>query len=133
MTQVPNELKDFRNFLWVVWKHLNLPDPTPIQYDIADYLQSSPRRCIIEAFRGVGKSYITCAFVVHQLLLDPDKKFMVVSASKARADDFSTFTQRLIVELPMCQHLIAKEGQRWSKIAFDVAPAKASGSPSVSP
>lgn len=128
---VPKELHDFRNFLWVVWRHLNLPDPTPIQYDIADYLQSSPRRCIIEAFRGVGKSYITCAFVVHQLLLNPDKKFMVVSASKARADDFSTFTQRLIVELPMCQHLIAKEGQRWSKIAFDVAPAKASGSPSV--
>ena len=131
MTQVPNELKDFRNFLWVVWKHLNLPDPTPIQYDIAEYLQSSPRRCIIEAFRGVGKSYIPCAFVVHQLLLDPDKQFMVVSASKARADDFSTFTQRLLLELPMCQHLIAKGDQRWSKIAFDVAPAKASGSPSV--
>ena len=131
MTQVPNELKDFRNFLWVVWKHLNLPDTTTIQYDIAEYLQSSPRRCIIEAFRGVGKSYITCAFVVHQLLLDPDKKFMVVSASKARADDFSTFTQRLLLELPMCQHLIAKGDQRWSKIAFDVAPAKASGSPSV--
>ena len=131
MTEVPQQLKDFRNFLWVVWKHLNLPDPTPIQYDIADYLQDSPKRAIIEAFRGVGKSYITAAFVVHQLLLDPDKKFLVVSASKARADDFSTFTQRLILELPMCQHLIAKENQRWSKIAFDVAPAKASGSPSV--
>jgi hypothetical protein len=35
------------------------------------------------------------------------------------------------MELPICQHLVAKEGQRWSKIAFDVAPAKASGSPSV--
>ena len=128
---VPEALTDFRNFLYIVWKHLNLPDPTPIQYDIADYLQNAPKRSIIEAFRGVGKSYVTCAFVVHQLLLDPDKKFMVVSASKARADDFSTFTQRLIVELPMCKHLIAKEGQRWSKIAFDVAPAKASGSPSV--
>jgi hypothetical protein len=79
----------------------------------------------------VGKSYITAAYVVHQLLLDPDKKFMVVSASKARADDFSTFTQRIITEIPICQHLVAKEGQRWSKIAFDVAPAKASGSPSV--
>jgi hypothetical protein len=56
---------------------------------------------------------------------------MVVSASKARADDFSTFTQRIITELPICQHLVAKDGQRWSKIAFDVAPAKASGSPSV--
>lgn len=131
MTEVPEQLKDFRNFLWVVWKHLNLPDPTPVQYDIAGYLQDSPKRSIIEAFRGVGKSYITAAFVVHQLLLDPDKKFLVVSASKARADDFSTFAQRLILELPMCSHLIAKGDQRWSKIAFDVAPAKASGSASV--
>lgn len=128
---VPEQLKDFRNFMYLVWKHLNLPDPTPVQYDIAEYLQSGPRRSITEAFRGVGKSYITCAYVVHQLLLDPDRKFMVVSASKARADDFSTFTQRIIMELPICQHLIAKGDQRWSKIAFDVAPAKASGSPSV--
>lgn len=132
MTQnLPEQLHDFRNFLFLVWKHLNLPNPTPIQYDIADYLQNAPKRSIIEAFRGVGKSYVTCAFVVHQLLLDPDKKFMVVSATKQRADDFSTFTQRLIFELPIAQHLVAKEGQRWSKIAFDVAPAKASGSPSV--
>ena len=131
MTNVPEQLKDFRNFTYLVWQHLGLPEPTPIQYDIANYLQDSPKRCIIEAFRGVGKSYITAAYVVHQLLLDPQLKFMVVSASKARADDFSTFTQRIIVELPICQHLVAKDGQRWSKIAFDVAPAKASGSPSV--
>ena len=131
MDKVPDQLKDFRNFLFIVWKHLNLPEPTPIQYDIANYIQNAPRRSIVEAFRGVGKSYITAAFVVHQLLLDPQKKFMVVSASKQRADDFSTFTQRLILELPMCKHLIANEGQRWSKIAFDVRPALASGSPSV--
>ena len=131
MTDIPEQLKDFRNFTYYVWQHLALPEPTPVQYDIAHYLQHSPKRCIIEAFRGVGKSYITAAYVVHQLLLDPQLKFMVVSASKARADDFSTFTQRIIVELPICQHLVAKDGQRWSKIAFDVAPAKASGSPSV--
>ena len=130
MTEI-DKLKDFRNFLYIVWKHLNLPDPTPVQYDMAEYIQNCPRRAIIEAFRGVGKSYITAAFVVHQLLLDPQKKFMVVSASKQRADDFSTFTQRLILELPMCQHLIATSEQRWSKIAFDVRPALASGSPSV--
>ena len=128
---IPEPLHDFRNFMYLVWKHLNLPDPTPVQYDIADYLQNGPRRSITEAFRGVGKSYVTAAFVVHQLLLDPELKFMVVSASKARADDFSTFTQRIILELPICQHLVAKGDQRWSKIAFDVAPAKASGSPSV--
>ena len=131
MSSIPEKLKDFRNFTYLVWNHLGLPEPTPVQYDIAHYLQTSPKRSIIEAFRGVGKSYITAAYVVHQLLLDPQLKFMVVSASKARADDFSTFTQRIIVELPICQHLVAKDGQRWSKIAFDVAPAKASGSPSV--
>ena len=131
MTNVPQALHDFRNFTYLVWQHLGLPEPTPVQYDIAEYLQHSPKRCIVEAFRGVGKSYITAAYVVHQLLLDPQLKFMVVSASKARADDFSTFTQRIITEIPICQHLMAKDGQRWSKIAFDVAPAKASGSPSV--
>lgn len=131
MTNIPEQLHDFRNFTYLVWNHLGLPEPTPIQYDIANYLQNSPKRSIIEAFRGVGKSYITAAYVVHQLLLNPELKFMVVSASKARADDFSTFTQRIIVELPICQHLVARDGQRWSKIAFDVAPAKASGSPSV--
>ena len=122
---------DFRNFLYLVWKHLNLPNPTPVQYDIADFLQNAPRRAIIEAFRGVGKSYVTSAFVVHQLWKNPDIKIMVVSASKERADSFSTFTQRLISELPMTQHLVARGDQRWSKIAFDVAPAMASHSPSV--
>lgn len=124
-------LHDFRNFLFLVWKHLNLPEPTPDQYDIANYLQAGPKRCVIEAFRGVGKSYITSAFVCHRLLLNPDLKFLVVSASKARADDFSTFTLRLINEIPLLQHLRPKEDMRSSKLAFDVGPATASHSPSV--
>jgi hypothetical protein len=124
-------LESFKNFLWVTWDHLGLPNPTPVQYDIADYLQGGPRRLVIEAFRGVGKSYITSAFACHQLLLNPEMKILVVSASKVRADDFSTFTQRLIHDMPLLQHLVPKEGQRQSKISFDVAPASPSHSPSV--
>jgi hypothetical protein len=129
--QIDARLKDFRNFLYIVWKHLNLPDPTPIQYDIATSIQNGPKRQVIEAFRGVGKSWITSAFVVHQLLLDPTLNFLVVSASKNRADDFSTFTLRLIQEIPILQHLIPGETQRSSKIAFDVGPAPAAHAPSV--
>jgi hypothetical protein len=128
---IPEELRDFRNFLFVVWKHLNLPEPTPVQYDIAEYIQSNVKRSVIEAFRGVGKSYITSAYCCHTLLLDPQKKILVVSASKIRADDFSTFTQRLINEMPLLAHLRPREGQRMSKISFDVGPTKASHSPSV--
>ena len=124
-------LLDFRNFLFLAWEQLRLPEPTPIQYDIADYLQNGPRRLCIQAFRGVGKSWITSAFVCHQLLLDPTKNILVVSASKQRADDFSTFTLRLIEEMEILHHLKPRDNQRNSKIAFDVGPAPASHAPSV--
>jgi len=122
---------DFRNFLYIAWKHLALPPPTPIQYDIAEYLQEGPKRLIIQAFRGVGKSWITSAFVVWKLLCDPQLKFLVISASKQRADDFSTFTKRIIHEMPILQHLRAREDQRNSNVAFDVAPSRAAHAPSV--
>ena len=124
-------LKDFRNFLFLVWKQLALPEPTKVQYDIAEYLQTSGKRSIIQAFRGVGKSYITSAYVVWRLMLDPDLKIMVVSASKERADAFSMFTQRLIMEMPLLAHLIPDKDQLWSRIAFNVQGAMASHSPSV--
>jgi hypothetical protein len=131
MEQIPTKLKDFRNFLYIVWKHLSLPKPTPIQFDIANFLQSKHKRIVINAFRGVGKSWITSAFVCHQLLLDPQQNILVVSASKNRADDFSTFTLRLINEIDILSHLIPSDDQRQSKISFDVKPARASHAPSV--
>jgi hypothetical protein len=126
-----NQLMDFRNFLFLTWKHLNLPDPTPMQYDIAKTLQHAPKRFVVEAFRGVGKSWITSAYVCWRLYLDPQLNILVVSASKDRADAFSTFTKRLINEMPLLAHLKPRHGQRDSNIAFDVGPARASHAPSV--
>ena len=131
MKQIPNQLTDFRNFLYLCWKQLNLPQPTKIQYDIADYIANGDSRIIVCAFRGVGKSWITSAYVLWRLLLNPQLNILVVSASKNRADDFSTFCLRLLEEMPILQHLKPKEGQRQSKISFDVAPAMASHQPSV--
>jgi hypothetical protein len=122
---------DFRNFLFAVWQHLKLPDPTPVQYDIARYLQKGPKRRIIEAFRGVGKSWITSAYVLWRLYRDPQLKVLVVSASKDRADSFTTFTRRLIDDIEWLQFLAPSEGQRDSKIAFDVGPAAPAHAPSV--
>ncbi len=122
---------DFRNFLFLCWKHLSLPEPTPIQYDIASFMQSAPKRSVIQAFRGVGKSWICSAFVCWKLLNNPNLKFLVVSASKNRADDFSTFTKRLINEMEILVHLSPRDNQRGSNVSFDVAPAKAAHAPSV--
>lgn len=129
--KLPEAFYDFRKFLYLVWKFLNLPEPTPVQLDIAYYLMYGPRRKIIEAFRGVGKSWITSAYVVWRLRIDPQLNFLVVSASKDRSDAFSSFTMRLIYEMPVLQCLRPRPDQRESMVAFDVAPAQADHSPSV--
>ena len=116
--------KDFRYFLVVVWRHLQLPDPTPVQLDIAEYMQQGPKRRIVEAFRGVGKSWMAAAYTLWLLRNDPQKKIMVVSASKVRADDFAQFCLRLIREMPLLQCLDPdRDDQRSASNRFDVRPA----------
>ena len=114
--------KDFKLFLQALWGQLDLPSPTRAQYAIADYLQHGPKRLQIQAFRGVGKSWITGAFVLWTLFNDSEKKIMIISASKERADNMSIFLQKLIIETPWLNHLQSKDDNaRWSRISFDVA------------
>ena len=113
--------QDFKLFLQALWHELHLPPPTRAQYAIADYLQTGPKRLQIQAFRGVGKSWITGAFVLWTLFNDPERKIMIISASKERADNMSIFLQKLIIETPWLTFLRPKsEDSRWSRISFDV-------------
>ena len=124
--------EDFRVFIYMVWKMISLPDPTPIQYDIAHTLQNLPNdRFIIEGFRGVAKSFITCAFAVWALWRDPQKKVEIVSASKDRADANAIFIKRIIYTLPFLAHLKARPDQRDQQNLFDVGPAVPDISPSI--
>ncbi len=112
---------DFKLFLQALWAELELPNPTRAQYAIADYLQHGPKRLQIQAFRGVGKSWITGAFVLWTLFNNSEKKIMIISASKERADNMSIFLQKLIIETPWLSHLRPKsDDARWSRISFDV-------------
>lgn len=122
-TDVVSALRsDFKLFLQALWGQLDLPSPTRAQYAIADYLQHGPKRLQIQAFRGVGKSWITGAFVLWTLFNDAEKKIMIISASKERADNMSIFLQKLIIETPWLSHLRPKsDDARWSRISFDVA------------
>lgn len=124
-------LLDFRLFLLNTWDFLNLPSPTEVQYDVAEYLQHGPRRLVIQGFRGMGKSWITAAFVLWTLLLDHEKKVLVVSASQGLADDFSRFCKSLILGMPLLQHLAPRSDQRFSNVSFDVGPSTPSKDPSV--
>ena len=135
MTNVLEALQgDFKLFLQALWSQLDLPEPTKAQYAIAEYLQSGPKRLQIQAFRGVGKSWITGAFVLWTLFNNPEKKIMIISASKERADNMSIFLQKLIIETPWLSHLQPKsDDARWSRISFDVncSPSQAPSVKSV--
>jgi hypothetical protein len=74
----------FPHFLRLVFNEvLALPDPDPVQLDIGKFLNAPVpgNKRFIQAFRGVGKSYITCCWVVWKLWRNPYLKFIIASAN----------------------------------------------------
>lgn len=124
-------LQYFPNTVRLIWHHLSLPEPTWLQDDIANWMQTGPKRMFIAGFRGVAKSYLASAFTIHNLNLNPELKIMVVSATQGFADNFTIFTKNLINEIPAFRHLKPKPEQRDSGIRFDVGPATSAKDPSV--
>lgn len=126
---------NFLKFLWFVWTQLLLlPVPTRVQKDIARFLMNGPKRRFIQAFRGVGKTFLTAAYVVWRLWNNPDMKIMIVSANEAFATEIASFIKQIIdheVGDELWPELRARPGQRQSALIFDVGPAKADKSPSV--
>jgi len=131
--QIKAMKKDFRNFAHVIWMHLGLPPLTPIQNDICVYLQHGGRRIQVSAFRGVGKSYLTAAFVCWLLWKNIETKVMIISAGRDRADAFAIFVRNIIRDVPFLKHLEPDKslGERATQNVFDVHGCKPSGSPSV--
>lgn len=125
-----------------MWAYLGLPEPTPVQYDIAYYLQNpvqdegedlpaDGQRKIIEAYRGCGKSYITSAFVLWCFWWNNHLKIMVTSGSAERAKDFTNFCLKTMFNWEPLQHLYPSQGQRKSTISFDINGCIEDHSPSL--
>lgn len=125
------KIRDFRNFLHLAWKSIQLPDPTPIQYDIGNFVQNGGDKIMVQAFRGIGKTYICAAFVMHQLYLDPNKKIAIISASFDFAKEITSFCYDLMRSMEILEDLLPGPDQRQSKAKFDVKGCNPSKDPSV--
>lgn len=129
--------QDFTLFLAYVWQFLSLPPPTPKQIEIAKWIAEGvpEKRQVVQAFRGIGKSWILATYAVWCLWRDPEEKILVISASGGRAKAFTVMCKRLITEIEFLQHL--KPGRdresthRWSATDLDVAPSRITQSPSL--
>lgn len=130
--KLPEWAYDFRKVVAYIWQGLSLPLPTPVQIDIAKFLSDDTYdKKLIEAFRGVGKSYLTVAFVLWKLRLNPELKFLVVSASMKYAREFVSFCKQLLYSNELFTCMQPDIHQRSASDAFDVANIKPDKSPSV--
>lgn len=133
-------LKDFKYFLYIVWKYLNLPAPTGIQYDVADYLQGNRSYIdlsdsdiavedltgddngagsIVCAYRSFGKSWITGAYCVWLLLRIPHLEITVFSASEKKCTAFISFVLNVLKVIPFCNHLLPGKDNVKNKFLID--------------
>lgn len=122
-------LADFRDFLGLVWQTLGLPKPTAIQYDIAHFMQHGPKRQVIQAQRGEGKTYIGCAYCAWSIYQDPDTDILSISASLPFATQSSTFVRQLFKEMEVLHPLCPTAEGRNSTLAWDCALATPKHSP----
>ena len=124
-------LNDFRKFLIYCWWYLNLPKPTRMQLEIADFLQEGHSRMQLQALRGIGKTFETGAFVVWRLLRNPNERVLIVSQTGTHAENIAIFIRRIIGLLPITKHLIPRTEQRDSTLAFEINGCEVAVQPSV--
>lgn len=117
-------MSNFKIYLRIKWHWLELPPPTLLQYEIADYLQHGGDRSILKGFRGVAKSWITASYCEFRWLHNRDLRVLLVSGNQRKADEISIFMRRCIDEFPILEPLRwatwEKQHVRWGIQQFNI-------------
>jgi len=129
---LPEPLQDFTNFTAYLLREQGLADsPTKQQCAVTHWMQHGPRKQLTVAYRGLGKSLLASYYALWRLRMDPNEKVLVVSATAIKATDFTTFMLKTMADVDILQCLIPGPNNRFSGVAFDVAPTTVEQSPSV--
>lgn len=125
-------MDDFKVFLKLVLKIIENKEPTWVQYEIADFLQQTEiLRRMVQAYRGVGKTYITSAYIVWRLLKDRSYTVLVVSASENFAKEVANFIKEIIKNVPLCSFLKPGKEDTNNALQFTIPRESTDKSPSV--
>lgn len=124
---------NFLCFYVYAYSHLNLPAPTQMQLEIANYISNRdhPHR-LVWSPRGIAKSMTSQIYVVWRLFRDPNEHILVLSQSSTRAKSYTQFVKKLIKLLPVTRNMFPRNNiERTSGESFDVVGAMPSDSASV--
>jgi len=132
--------KNFLFFLAEIWRYNGLPKPSFVQLDVAYWLQNGPVRRGIRGFRGLSKTWITCAYILWRLHKNNNERILLVSKSGGEAKKSLFMIRGWINSVPFLRYLAPrreiKHGpnrRKWrdSATMFDVGPSEHDRSPSL--
>ena len=108
-------------FCTALMRELSIAEsPTPVQMQIIKYLEEGPKRRVICAFRGCGKSTISAMFLLWKLYHNPDEKCLIISASMSRSEAMTAWMLQTISRVPWLTHMQPDTHDgRYSKLNFD--------------
>jgi hypothetical protein len=113
-------------FITLLMRDLGMADaPTPVQLQIIDYLENGPKRRVVCAFRGCGKSTLSAMYLLWRLYNNPDEKILIISASMSRSEAMSAWMLKTIGDVSWLRHMQPNSYDgRYSRINFDVGNCK---------
>jgi hypothetical protein len=116
------EYARFPDFLYDVITGLLGFQCTPMQLDIAEYLEKGPVYRMIQAQRGEAKTTITAIYAVWRLIHNPSTRVLIVSSGDTMATEISNWIIQIINGLDelACLRPDKAHGDRESVKAFDV-------------
>jgi len=132
----------FSFFMEEIWR-LNKHDPGMIvhwvQKDVAAWLQYGPRKKVTEGFRGLSKTYITCAYIAWRLFRNWTISVLLVSKSEDFCTDSILMIRRWFEDIPFLSHLapktkrqgMSRQKSRDKAIKFDIGCRHPSRNPSL--
>ncbi len=122
LAELQKSYPTFKPFLYDVMTDLMGFECSPIQLDIADYLEKGPLYRMIQAQRGQAKTTITAAYGVWRLIHNPSSRILIISAGGAMAAEISNWVIQIItgMDILMCMRPDRSAGDRSSVAAYDV-------------
>lgn len=120
--RLQEEYAEFRPFLYDVMTDLMGFECSPLQLDIALYLEFGPTYRMIQAQRGEAKTTITAIYAVWRIIHQPSARILIISAGGDMADQIANWVIQIIENMAELECLRADKshGDRSSIEAYDV-------------
>jgi hypothetical protein len=120
---------NFVFFIWELWIDRGLQDEdgatgkaplSNVEIDAANFLEAGPRRRIVLAFRGIGKTHIMGALCLFRYNRDPSRQIVCVSKSEREVKKTCKLVRRWISSVWFLKHLEPLPGQPDGATYFEV-------------